>query len=796
MNLFLDLRRCGTVLALAIFTLSAACGGSNNIAGQDSGNGDACGNGGCLDTPDTGVIDASDVERPDTQEYDPGYDNGTGPDADECKCQSTEMPWGFGCPCEHMQDCVSQFCVLMPDNSRQCTTGCIEKCPCGWECKQVMMGGESPWVCMPYQDPLCNKLCLSDSDCGIDALCAVLEADKGGTKKYCLQACDDENAPCPLDYTCTDVTNSLGDITSKQCVPLAGHCDCRPKEAGDPPIDYLTDANHCGSCESTCAYANGTPYCDAGNCTLAGCLEGFMNLDGQDDNGCEYGCVYKAGEDLPDPDSVAAACPGENCFDANCDGLDGNISKGVFVDGASGADEFNTWGDQARPFKTITAAIAFADVQDPKKEVYVAAGQYREKVILKDGVSVFGGYARGTWKREIEKNKTQISWDGQETLAIRAVIASGIISMTFFDGFFIKSFSATQASASSYGIFIFQSSSALKIQNCTIEPGKGADGRNGAAGKAGLNGGRGGDGAGSFEYDSCGLPIGCNSANYPGQAVFGVGGISPCGMTGGNGGRGGSSSGSGVAGSAGANNGGTAGMAGGPTNAGSPGGKGTEATAGANGGGGTSGGGPNLSGDWEPAHGEDGADGQNGMGGGGGGGGGGDNDCVLFFNCGSAGGSGGGGGGGGCGGTGGKKGTGGGGSFGVFIVQSSPVIKNCLVASDDGGNGGNGGLSGAAGLSGTGGNGGGDTEGPGGGGGGDGGIGGAGGHGGGGSGGPTYPIYIVGNSSSPTCDGNTYEINGFPGVGGQSGDPDSSTNKGSDGVAGNIYGATPTCLAP
>ena len=163
--------------------------------------------------------------------------------------------------------------------------------------------------------------------------------------------------------------------------------------------------------------------------------------------------------------------------------------------------------------------------------------RYREKVILKDGVSVFGGYASGTWKREIEKNKTQIAWDGQETLAIRTVIASDIISTTFFDGFYVKSFSATQASASSYGIFIFHSSSALKIQNCTIEPGKGADGRNGADGVAGLNGGRGGDGAASFEYDTCGLPMGCNIADYPGQAVFGVGGISPCGMTGGNGGR-------------------------------------------------------------------------------------------------------------------------------------------------------------------------------------------------------------------------------------------------------------------
>ena len=50
----------------------------------------------------------------------------------------------------------------------------------------------------------------------------------------------------------------------------------------------------------------------------------------------------------------------------------------------------------------------------------------------------------------------------------------------------------------------------------------------------------------------------------------------------------------------------------------------------------------------------------------------------------------------------------------------------------------------------------------------------------------------MGGSSAPVCEGNDYQLNGFPGVGGQGGA--GNANKGADGTSGEISGSVPTCL--
>ena len=82
-------------------------------------------------------------------------------------------------------------------------------------------------------------------------------------------------------------------------------------------------------------------------------------------------------------------------IDGNCDGIVGNIANAIFVDGVTGLD--TNAGTKASPKKTIQAAIT---AQVAGKEVYVSKGTYTEAIILKDGVSVFGGYDAATnWAR-------------------------------------------------------------------------------------------------------------------------------------------------------------------------------------------------------------------------------------------------------------------------------------------------------------------------------------------------------------------------------------------------------------
>ena len=52
----------------------------------------------------------------------------------------------------------------------------------------------------------------------------------------------------------------------------------------------------------------------------------FVDLDGNPANGCEYACTA-TGPDLPD----------DSFIDSNCDGIDGDASKAIFVSSTSAA---------------------------------------------------------------------------------------------------------------------------------------------------------------------------------------------------------------------------------------------------------------------------------------------------------------------------------------------------------------------------------------------------------------------------------------------------------------------------
>ena len=77
----------------------------------------------------------------------------------------------------------------------------------------------------------------------------------------------------------------------------------------DENFDNDNDPNNCGTSCTVCNFANAIEGCSAGACTIASCINGFVDLDGDAAlNGCEYECTPTGPE----------VCDGR---DNDCDGL-------------------------------------------------------------------------------------------------------------------------------------------------------------------------------------------------------------------------------------------------------------------------------------------------------------------------------------------------------------------------------------------------------------------------------------------------------------------------------------------
>ena len=472
--------------------------------------------------------------------------------------------------------------------------------------------------------------------------------------------------------------------------------------------------------------------------------------------------------------------PDDLFVDSNCDGIDGDELDAVFV--ASSGSDTATCGPMAEPCATIQWGVDRA-ASIGSGNVYVAAGDYTESVVLADGVSIYGGYDAGAgWGRDPGTYVSRIAGvdgaiEGQAlTLLADAVTVPTVVADMTLVGPDAVGTAPNGRGRSSYVVVVRNSTGALLIQRNSIEAGSGAAGSdgidgtsasgtpapggaigqaaaelaaacddiargNGGAGGssalAGADGGAGGHG-GTMDTDCANYPLVWDAA-----ATAGMGGLAA--QT--------SGGGFGLGGSAGA-----------PCVAGLPGQSGQPGTDGASGNG-ASANGMLMSGFWFGTDGEPGMPGADGSGGGGGGGSGG---CDTGTDSYGAGGGGGGAGGAAAPGVG-TGGNGGGGSFGVLLVASSPEIaanQFVLGTAGDGGNGGSAGAGQPGGAGGAGGSGNSTDSGDG----GSGGLGGRGGHsgaGGGGAGGIVAGVYST-PGSAPALTGNAFS-GGTAGSGGTGG---------------------------
>ncbi len=731
------------------------------------------------------------------------------------------------------QSCVEDVDCLFPDarclaleDGKYCGQKCASAsdCPPGYAC-QPFLGG--PDQCVP-ETGTCQ---CTGEDPNLSRVCEVTWSDP-----------NDPSAPV---YTCRGVQRCLADgwgpceLPEEACDGQDQDCDGVTDEGFvDPATGKYTGDENCGVCGNNCKampVVHGHGRCDASKAVpdcVVECDAGFFNVDGNPKNGCE--CQYLGATDLPGDEP--AGCLVGDCSDANCDGIDGEVGNGVFV--AKWGSDANP-GTLEAPLLTIQHGIDRA-ASSGKREVYVATGVYTDPVVLKPGVSVYGGYSADFRVREPLAYETVVL-GGPLTQTVRgAVQAVSIIGQapgtTTFAGFLVYAYNNREPGGNSVGVFLKDCDQSLRLWDLRVVGGDAGNGLPGAPGSAGEDGTPGGPGLAAYD-------IGQNNCTSAKENPGGPGGKKTCGTVNTSGGDGGRAmcpdfDEAGACnfnqtrkpaenGQPGQNNlpgQGTGGLAGldaliNPScslfgscgqclvpEGSMQGANGLPGTPGVNGPAGlpctTSSGG--VVGDtWVPGTGGDGGNGGHGGGGGGGGAAGGVETVGCTWSDSlytDIGGSGGGGGSGGCGATGGQGGRSGGGSFAVFMVftaqpASLPVLADLVIVPGRGGDGGNGGNGGVGGKGGAGAAGGPDAQGPtatfctsGGGHGGNGGAGGHGGGGGGGCGGPAYGLFAHGAPQSLLAAYKTASLvfigsgqGGRGGLGGASlGNPGA---KGEDGIA-------------
>ncbi|MFN7700868.1 MAG: hypothetical protein ACK5U8_23440, partial [Deltaproteobacteria bacterium] len=699
---------------LTASALAAGCAeGGGAVTGRDGGSADS----GAMDAHGDGGRDGGDAPMAECTDDDDCVDDGVfcnGTLACEMgRCVAADIP-----TCDDGVTCTTDACSASMD--RCVSTPDDAMCPMGTRCYAGRGCADAP-------------PCEFDSDCADDGIfCNGVESCVMGT---CRSA---------GSRTCDDMNNCTVDA----CSDAMGMC------LGTPYADFLTNVAHCGTGANDCvvcpmpgpAQVNMSAACAMGSCAL-GCRTGFADADRNPANGCE--CEVGAGTDDPDG----------RFLDLDCDGIDGDRERGIFVAAATGADTPTCGLDTATPCRTLTFALG-RGVIESRRDVFVQAGRYDEVLNLRDGVRIFGGYD-AMWARDARVtsgHRTEIAGAlDPRDMQFMTIRARDLAVGALLENLYLLGPDATGASSeggrSSYVVHAL--SSRVELLRVSIIAGAGADGSAGTAGldaisvgaTAAMNG-RPGDAAERYS-------TACDSSRESGG---GGGSNGTCASTGGSGGQGGSmdtdcsvfglnlNARGGFAGSGATDATGSFGRAGAGAGACSEGLPGSDGRV-VNGspGAGASGTGGRLVGNfWAANLGGAGGMGSNGTAGGGGGGGGGCDDGTD-----SRGGGGGGGGAGGCAARGGGAGgTGGGGSFGVFAVAGSAiVVSECEVTRGTGGRGGAGGLGGRGQSGGAAGERGAPSRGSDGGGpGGAGGHGGHGGGGGGGAGGSSYACVTAGGS--------------------------------------------------
>lgn len=159
--------------------------------------------------------------------------------------------------------------------------------------------------------------------------------------------------------------------------------------------------------------------------------------------------------------------PDDDFTDSNCDGIDGDKTKAVFV-APTGSDTAD--GSMATPVATLGHGIELAIANN--KDVYVCKGDYTQAPIQLNskGVRVYGGYdCTAQWARNSQSQAHFVSTSST------ALSIKNVSDAVVFDRVDIASKSGTSSGESSMAVFVSNSQN-VTLRRGTFEAGNGANG--------------------------------------------------------------------------------------------------------------------------------------------------------------------------------------------------------------------------------------------------------------------------------------------------------------------------------
>jgi len=142
--------------------------------------------------------------------------------------------------------------------------------------------------------------------------------------------------------------NGTGVCASGRCGVLAcnpGFADCDRDPSNGCEVTLATDVRNCNACGNVCSPANATGRCAGGACGVASCNGGFGDCNGSPADGCEVNLnttptsCGACGRACSLPNASAVGCAGGACTVAACVGgfgnCDGNPANGCEANLAS-----------------------------------------------------------------------------------------------------------------------------------------------------------------------------------------------------------------------------------------------------------------------------------------------------------------------------------------------------------------------------------------------------------------------------------------------------------------------------
>lgn len=290
--------------------------GTGGTAGGAGAGGDVGGAGGNAGQGAAGTAGSAGV----------GGSAGTGPDPCPSGYGDCDNNDANGCetPLDTVENCGScaTVCSDAANANTACDNGtCTLVCTGTYEdCDGDSANGcEADVTADPSHCGACNDPCPSgghgmptcgNSTCGID--CATgwddcdasldngCEIDLNTDPLHC-GACSDP---------CTVPANAVATCTGMQCgfTCLTGFDDCDGEPSNGCETNLNEATSHCGACNNHCGYANGTPSCSGGACSIQ-CNTNWGDCDGINGNGCET--------NLTNNSSHCGTC-GHDCLGGGC----------------------------------------------------------------------------------------------------------------------------------------------------------------------------------------------------------------------------------------------------------------------------------------------------------------------------------------------------------------------------------------------------------------------------------------------------------------------------------------------